>query len=133
MNKVWPVVLRNIERLEILAFEHPLAGLQLVKGTVEHGEATEVDAVRELFVESGVIGKVVRNIGAFTASSTGDEWTFDECQVTPFLPDHWTHFTQDDGGHEFRFFWHPLALEPAERWHPIFKEALVFLRTQLAK
>lgn len=34
-NKACPVVLRHSTELEILAFRHPLAGLQLVKGTVE--------------------------------------------------------------------------------------------------
>jgi 8-oxo-dGTP pyrophosphatase MutT (NUDIX family) len=133
MKKVWPVVLRNVARIEILAFEHPLAGLQLVKGSIEPDETSDIAAVRELFEEAGVLGKVVRNIGTFTSSATGDEWTFCVCQVTQAMPEHWTHFTEDDGGHAFRFFWHPLATVPDDRWHPVFKEALGFLQTHSVK
>ncbi|MHC8286071.1 NUDIX domain-containing protein [Pseudomonas sp. XS1P51] len=79
VDKACPVVLRNIEQLEILAFRHPLAGLQLVKGSVEPGELTGAAAVRELFA----------------------------------------------------FFWHPLASEPSEEWHQIFKDALAFLRQRM--
>lgn len=38
MKKVVPVILRHQKHehgLEILAFRHPLAGIQLVKGTIE--------------------------------------------------------------------------------------------------
>ena len=35
VDKACPVVLRHTTELEVLAFRHPLAGLQLVKGTVE--------------------------------------------------------------------------------------------------
>ena len=52
-DKSCPVVLRARETLEILAFEHPLAGLQLVKGSVEPGESTALAAVRELMEEAG--------------------------------------------------------------------------------
>ncbi|MEF1341314.1 DNA mismatch repair protein MutT, partial [Vibrio rotiferianus] len=34
VDKVCPLVLRN-QNSEILLFKHPLAGIQLVKGTVE--------------------------------------------------------------------------------------------------
>lgn len=53
-DKACPVVLRSRETLEILAFEHPLAGLQLVKGSVEPGESTDMAAVRELMEEAGI-------------------------------------------------------------------------------
>jgi hypothetical protein len=37
-NKACPVILRRRNQLEILLFEHPLAGVQLVKGTIERSE-----------------------------------------------------------------------------------------------
>jgi 8-oxo-dGTP pyrophosphatase MutT (NUDIX family) len=54
MKKVVPVILRHpTQSLEILAFRHPLAGSQLVKGTIEQGEKYDEAAIRELFEETG--------------------------------------------------------------------------------
>ena len=55
IQKVVPVVLRvqNAET-QILVFHHPLAGIQIVKGTVELNEMLEEAALRELFEESGI-------------------------------------------------------------------------------
>lgn len=39
VQKVLPIVIRRRDSLEILAFRHPLAGSQLVKGTLENGGA----------------------------------------------------------------------------------------------
>ncbi|PMY38610.1 DNA mismatch repair protein MutT [Pseudomonas sp. GW456-L14] len=133
VDKACPVVLRSSETLEILAFEHPLAGLQLVKGSVEPGESTEMAAARELVEEAGIQGKVVRDLGAWRSPITGQMWAFHECHVAQDLPDTWVHHTEDDGGHEFRFFWHPLMSEPSEAWHQMYKDALGFIRLSLAK
>jgi len=55
IEKVVPVVFREINNnLEILVFRHPLAGIQIVKGTVEHQEQLEHAALRELYEESGI-------------------------------------------------------------------------------
>ncbi|MDF4937158.1 NUDIX domain-containing protein, partial [Vibrio parahaemolyticus] len=55
IDKVCPVVLRN-QNQEILLFKHPLAGVQLVKGTVEvFDESYIIAAKRELAEESGII------------------------------------------------------------------------------
>lgn len=131
VDKACPVVLRNIEQLEILAFRHPLAGLQLVKGSVDPGELTGVAAVRELFEEAGIRGEEIRDLGTWDSAITGHTWAFHECRVTHNLPDAWNHFAADDGGHEFAFFWQPLASEPGEEWHQIFKDALAFLRQRI--
>jgi|TARA_R100000027_G_scaffold36772_1_gene27027 8-oxo-dGTP pyrophosphatase MutT (NUDIX family) len=54
MDKACPVVLRNREnQLEILAFRHSLAGIQLVKGTIEPNESSLAASQRELFEEAG--------------------------------------------------------------------------------
>ncbi|MGE7956580.1 NUDIX hydrolase [Pseudomonas sp. NPDC089530] len=133
VDKACPVVLREGETLEILAFEHPLAGLQLVKGSVEPGEPTEMAAARELFEEAGIQGMVVRALGTWHSPVTGHLWAFHECHVAQDLPETWVHQAEDDGGHEFRFFWHPLMSEPSEAWHQLFKDALGFIRLSLAK
>lgn len=53
-TKACPVVLRRTGDLEVLAFEHPLAGFQLVKGSIEQDESPAAAAVRELLEESGL-------------------------------------------------------------------------------
>ena len=131
-DKACPVVLRRGQTLEILAFEHPLAGLQLVKGSVEPGEPTDVAAVRELFEEAGIIATAKHALGEWRSTLTGHTWAFHECHVDQVLPETWAHFADDDGGHEFRFFWHPLMNEPSDSWHQIFKDALSLLRQTLA-
>ena len=132
-DKSCPVVLRTRETLEILAFEHPLAGLQLVKGSVDPGESTDLAAVRELIEEAGIQSTARRDLGEWHSIVTGHTWAFHECHVAQDLPDTWVHFAEDDGGHEFSFFWHPLMSEPSERWHQVFRDALSFLRTALAE
>ena len=132
-DKSCPVVLRTRETLEILAFEHPLAGLQLVKGSVDPGESTDLAAVRELIEEAGIQSTARRDLGEWHSIVTGHTWAFHECDVAQDLPETWVHFAEDDGGHEFRFFWHPLMSEPSERWHQVFRDALSFLRTALAE
>lgn len=54
-TKSCPVVVRNDDdELSVLAFRHPLAGYQLVKGTINDDEEVSAAAVRELVEESGV-------------------------------------------------------------------------------
>ena len=55
IEKVVSVILRDInQRTEILVFKHPIAGIQIVKGTVETNEELEKAALRELYEESGI-------------------------------------------------------------------------------
>lgn len=61
MDKACPVVIRP-ER-QILAFQHPRAGLQLVKGGVEPNEHPAKAAERELSEESGLILSAIRDLG----------------------------------------------------------------------
>lgn len=130
-NKACPVVLRHSTELEILAFRHPLAGLQLVKGTVEAGESTATAAVRELAEEAGLQAGESGCLGLWHSGFCGQVWAFHECRVPAPLPESWSHFTADDGGHRFEFFWQPLASLPSEQWHPLFQGALGFLRQRL--
>uniref|UniRef100_UPI00124C1F65 NUDIX domain-containing protein n=1 Tax=Acinetobacter ursingii TaxID=108980 RepID=UPI00124C1F65 len=56
IKKVVPILIRRkAQTLEILAFRHPLAGIQLVKGSIEPNETYDYAAIRELFEESGLI------------------------------------------------------------------------------
>jgi hypothetical protein len=47
------------------------------------------------------------------------------------LPEAWSHFTTDGGGHTFKFFWHQLDALAPPNCHPVFVAALAFLRAQL--
>lgn len=49
---------------ELLVFRHPLAGVQIPKGSIESGETAAAAAARELAEESGVLaGRVLRQVG----------------------------------------------------------------------
>jgi len=131
-EKVWPVVLReNAVALDVLAFRHPQAGKQFVKGTIEPGELPAVAAVRELREESGIaLGEPMKLLGAHMSTLTGDQWHFYSYQNSQ-LPQRWTHQTEDDCGHLFSFFWHPTSKKLDEEWHPIFHEAFRFFASRI--
>jgi 8-oxo-dGTP pyrophosphatase MutT (NUDIX family) len=128
-NKVCPVVLRTIGGdLQILAFEHPLAGRQLVKGTIEAGETIHLAALRELGEESGIRSASVRRDLGIWAPSDAQVWAFVECAPNHVLAEKWVHHAPDDGGHDFRFFWQSLSAPfRTEQWHRIFSDAARFV------
>jgi chloramphenicol 3-O phosphotransferase len=132
MVKVVPVLLRERQgRREILAFRHPAAGLQIVKGTLEPNEVSESAALRELEEESGVTrARIVRSLGSSGAIADGEQWHFFLCMAGE-QPTHWIHAAPDDGGHIFEFFWQPLDAELGPEWHPTFHAALAHIRARL--
>lgn len=130
-NKVCPVIVRRRGSIdEVLAFEHPLAGCQLVKGSIEAGESVEAAALRELTEESGIAAaKVVRSLGIWPSDFEGQIWALVECTPAQTLAESWVHHAPDDGGHAFRFFWHPLQEPPnSQQWHALFRGALRFIQ-----
>ncbi|MEN5172501.1 NUDIX domain-containing protein [Acinetobacter higginsii] len=133
MKKVVPVVLRHKNHgVEILAFHHPLAGTQLIKGTIEQDEQYEQAAIRELFEESGLIAQTnSKFMGNLLLSFNQQDWYFYLCELKSELAETWLHHCQDDGGLDFRFFWYSLDQQPDDHWHETFKEALSFLRQYL--
>ncbi|SFI84410.1 NUDIX hydrolase [Jannaschia pohangensis] len=92
----------------VLAFRHPLAGLQLVKGGIEPGETPEAAALRELQEEAGVEGRDPQLFGRCTTVQPGEVWHL-VAVTADQLPDRWDHRCSDDGGHDFAFFWHDPA------------------------
>lgn len=128
-EKVCPVVYRDVGGVqELLAFHHPSAGRQFVKGTIEAGESPSAGALRELHEESGL--EPVAELSYLGQASIGSPpvtWHFYALTVE-HLPQAWDHQTEDDFGHVFSFFWHPLALDLDHHWHPIFHEALRTIR-----
>lgn len=132
-NKSCPVVLRcNNSIVEILAFRHPIAGNQLVKGTIEQGESAHQAAIRELREEAGLLNaNIIGDLGTWETGYQDQIWSFHLCSVDSELPDVWDHYTSDDGGHLFSFFWHPINAELAEDWHEVFRGAITFVREAL--
>jgi 8-oxo-dGTP pyrophosphatase MutT (NUDIX family) len=67
-NKVCPVILSSIPGTHLLLSRHPIAGVQLVKGTIEEGETPAQSALRELSEESGIASAwVVSGMGCWDA------------------------------------------------------------------
>ncbi|MEJ2020489.1 MAG: NUDIX domain-containing protein [Maritimibacter sp.] len=125
--KACPVVIRDGH---ILAFHHPLAGDQIVKGTVEQGEAPSDAAIRELKEEAGVTGQIIGLLGESDGIVPGQCWHFFLCTAHD-LAENWRHFCHDDGGHWFVFYWHPLSGPPEEDFQPPFRHALDHIRARI--
>ena len=134
VKKACPIVLRRTAgRREVLAFVHPLAGKQLIKGTIERGESADAAALRELQEEAGIAQAVVRgDLGCWDAGFKRQTWSFYLCEVATPLPDTWRHFASDDGGQIFTLFWQALEEAPLEGWHPVHARALAWLRKVVA-
>jgi len=131
-TKACPVLIRKISKTEILVFQHPLAGVQLVKGTIEPHENASAAAVRELEEESGIRhAEVIADLGCWDSQHQGAVWSFHLCAVRHDLPDEWVHDAADDGGHAFSFFWHPLDSDLGDLSHEVFHRALEFIRRRI--
>lgn len=100
--------------LRHLIFEHPDAGHQLVKGTVEAGENPVRAAARELFEEAGLETFAATQIGESSEIQAGEIWHFALCRIRPDVRSAWQHFTRDDGGKLFRFRWLDLSADRPE-------------------
>ena len=116
-----------VGHFDILAFRHPLAGVQLVKGTREPGEDIVAGALRELSEESGIISTSGSLLGSSADIDDGQFWYFVEADCAE-QPDRWDFFTADDGGHLFAFFWWRLDDQPGDDWHYASVNALTFIR-----
>lgn len=131
-NKACAVVVAATPNPRILLFRHPLAGVQLVKGTIEQGETAGQAALRELAEESGInAATLADDLGCWDAGHLGQVWSFHLCRASGPLPEQWTHQTLDDHGHRFEFFWAALEHLPLADCHPVFQRALQFLSASL--
>ena len=126
-GKACPIVIQQRDKKRyVLAFIHPTAGMQFVKGTIEANEDPLDGAIRELKEESGLDANVpLIPLGKTNIGENAEPWHFFK-YLSSGLPEYWSHQTYDDFGHTFAFFWHPLD-DPLDRdWHPIFHEAFAF-------
>ena len=128
-DKACPVVFRDSSMRQILAFEHPEAGIQLVKGGIEPGEDARAAALRELEEEAGIVDiAIARDLGTWSPAADGHVWSLHLCTYSPGLPDRWTHHCADDGGCDLRFFWHDMHREPGREWGEPYQRALATIR-----
>jgi len=129
IDKVCPVVFRDAAMQQILAFEHPQAGVQFVKGGVEPGETIRAAALRELEEESGIADSgILQDLGTWESGHRGHVWSLQLCAFPPRLPETWTHHCVEDGGHRLRFFWHDVNQPPGSNWRPHYRRALEAIR-----
>ncbi len=120
---------------QLLVFDHPSAGSQIVKGTVEDGESVEDAVVRELFEESGLvvesagtlIGRWERIVGG-GPSETGtlerNLWHVFDIEAPPNCPTGWEHAAVGSPAEEglvFAFRWVPIGAGLADSLHPLFE------------
>ena len=134
MNKACPVVLRlKNNKLELLAFEHPTAGNQLVKGNIKKDEPLEDACIRELEEESGIKAQVVKQLGVWEPNFKKQVWGICLMHYDNLLPDTWLFETKDDGGHTFRFFWQPLDQPLKGNWKEVYKHAFNYIKNSLEK
>lgn len=132
MNKACPVVLRiRDSQPEVLVFRHPLAGIQLAKGTIEPGESSQSALERELKEEAGITLKAEYPLLEWQRSPDEPTWGIWVMESGDHLPDHWDHYCEDDDGQLFQYFWHPLSQLPDSDWHPVFTDALAAIRKSL--
>lgn len=118
------------DQLEILAFEHPLAGRQFVKGSIGTGETPACAAVRELFEESGIaLDTSAVPIGVVDIGRPPVRWHIFGWE-TVGLPDRWEHRTHDGGGLLFSFFWQPIDSDLGNEWHGMFHRVFELIKHQ---
>jgi 8-oxo-dGTP pyrophosphatase MutT (NUDIX family) len=106
--KVFIYVTRNDGR-ELLVFDHPEAGTQVPKGTLEAGEEPLMGARRELLEEAGI-----ETFRSFKLVAT-DRWRTHVRALfhveLAHLPDSFDHIatgSEAEEGLEFRYRWVPL-------------------------
>ena len=134
MNKACPVVLRHKNNtLELLAFEHPAEGNQLVKGGIKKGEPIESACIRELKEESGIDAQVVRQLGIWEPNFKNQIWGICLMHYEDILPDTWEFETEDDDGHIFSFFWQPLNSPLNDNWNQVYTDAFHYIKNALDK
>lgn len=130
--KACPIVLRGAPSSPlILAFVHPRAGHQIVKGTIEPDEDPAAAALRELEEEAGIAGaNVDLSLGSHDDIQPGERWHLFIVSAAN-LPDTWDHAAVDDDGDTYAFFWHHLSHHETSGFDPRFLRAMDKVRAAI--
>lgn len=127
---------------EVLVFDHPSAGTQLPKGTLESDEEPADGVLCELAEETGVVsvelvdrfGRWVRFAGAGPEEQGAmqrHEWELFLIRPTAELPTSWTHTavgSAAETGMMFRCRWVPVDDGLGAALHPLFMPVLAMLQ-----
>lgn len=126
-HKACAIVTRDIdERVQVLLFRHPTAGVQIVKGGRIGCETPIQTAKRELYEESGLEASSGAFLFQQDQPEIGQTWAIIKCNVIE-TRDKWIWQTHDDFGHAFRFFWHDLSTGAPEEMDEIFSRVYAAL------
>ena len=135
------VVRQRNGHAELLVFTHPLAGVQIPKGTVERGETLEQATLRELQEESGLALVVTpRQIGTWRRHVSGEQtkdrqperhdWSVFILEAPGGLPEHWRHAAQgspEEEGLVFAYHWLRIDDDLGLKLHPLFRDVAKML------
>lgn len=119
----------------LLVFDHPTAGTQLVKGTVEDGETIASAVIRELFEESGlVVDSAGFHVGDWERTVGGGPDEMGPIEINTWhlfivpdpgrYPTSWQHEASGspaEDGLVFAFRWIPINEHLNEALHPLFE------------
>jgi len=133
IHKACPILLRGSPASpQILAFAHPRAGLQIVKGTIETGENPAVAALRELDEEAGIAAATISlSLGSHDDIQPGERWHLFIVSAAD-LPATWDHAAIGADGDTYRFFWHSLGDAEPGGFDPRFLRAMDKVRAAIA-
>lgn len=122
---------------ELLVFDHPRAGTQIPKGTLEDGESHRDGVLRELAEETGVTDvEIVRSVGTWDRlSAVGGEqqkhkWEVFELRPTAELDEEWIHAAEGsevERGLALRCHWITLDMFAVEQMHPVYGHVVEML------
>ena len=126
---------------QLLVFDHPVAGTQIVKGTVEDGETLQEALVRELLEEPGLLCDGGSHVGTWDRTVGGGpnedgalelaRWHVFEVRAPVDAPDAWAHQasgSEEEARHVFRFRWVDIDASLPEALHPLFHETATIVQ-----
>ncbi len=132
--KACPIILREKNNeIEILAFQHPHAGKQVVKGTIDPGEDYADAALRELHEESGITDARIKTfVEEVHFKEEQQTWHIFICEAD-IRRENWSHTALEGDGneYEFSFFWHKLHNNTNDEWHHTFCSVLQIVKEHI--
>ncbi|MBO9576299.1 MAG: NUDIX domain-containing protein [Sphingobium sp.] len=141
IDKAVAAVIRETDgRAQLLVFQHPTAGVQLPKGTIEPDESIALATLRELEEESGLtLDGPPHYIGTWERVVRAGEthpWHVSILQAPPGLPEQWEHSavgSPEEDGLIFAFHWLDMDAALPGKLHPVFTDVSLMLLDHLQK